>query len=85
MEGTTDNPIVSPNTFKLKESLNNKFKTEKRKLKDVIKNEIDNNGNSQQIDNPDYNKIVEWENVYTTEKELENLLIVFASIICVAS
>ena len=61
MEGTTDNPIVSPNTFKLKESLNNKFKTEKRKLKDVIKNEIDNNGNSQQIDNPDYNKIVEWE------------------------
>ena len=61
MEGTADEPIVSPNTFKLKESLNKEFKKEKRKLKDVIKNEFDNKENKQEIDNPDYNKIVEWE------------------------
>ena len=61
MEGTADNPIVSPNTFKLKESLNKEFKNEKRKLKDIIKNEFDNNEDSQPIDNPDYNKIIEWE------------------------
>ena len=61
MEGTTDDPIVSPNTFKLKESLNKEFKNEKRKLKDIIKNEFDNNEDSQPIDNPDYNKIIEWE------------------------
>lgn len=61
MEGTADNPIVSPNTFKLKESLNDEFKKEKRKLKDVIKKEFNNQDNTQEIENPDYNKIVEWE------------------------
>lgn len=62
MKGTVDNPDISYNTLKLRESLDKGFKKEKKKLKDVVKSEFGDKQSEQQIeDNPDYDSIIEWE------------------------
>ncbi len=62
MKGSVDNPDISYNTLKLRESLDEGFKKEKKKLKDVIKSEFGDKPFEQQIkDLPDYDSIIEWE------------------------
>jgi len=62
MKGTVDNPDISYNTLRLRESLDQGFKREKKELKEVIKNEFGNENNDKHIqDNPDYDNIIEWE------------------------
>lgn len=62
MEGTVDEPKISPNTFRLRESLGDGFKKEKKELKEVIKNQFGDTKNDQHIqDNPDYDNTIEWE------------------------
>ena len=62
MQGTVDNPQISYNTLRLRESLSDGFKKEKKELKDVIKNQFkDKNNDSHIQDNPDYDNIIEWE------------------------
>jgi hypothetical protein len=62
MKGTVDDPQILPNTFRLRESLSDGFKKEKKELKDVIKNQFEDQNNDKHIkDNPDYDNIIEWE------------------------
>jgi hypothetical protein len=62
MQGTVDNPQISYNTLRLRESLSDGFKKEKKELKDVIKNQFKDKNNDNHIqDNPDYDNIIEWE------------------------
>ncbi|MBL6657969.1 MAG: hypothetical protein ISR00_00035 [Flavobacteriales bacterium] len=62
MKGSVDNPEISYNTLKLRESLDKGFKKEKKKLKDVVKSEFGDKPSEQQIeDKPDYDSIIEWE------------------------
>ena len=62
MKGTVDDPEISYNTLKLRESLGEGFKKEKKELKDVIKNQFGDKNNDRHIkDNPDYDNIIEWE------------------------
>ena len=62
MKGSVDNPDISYNTLKLRESLDKGFKKEKKKLKDVVKSEFGDKPSEQQIeDKPDYDSIIEWE------------------------
>jgi hypothetical protein len=62
MKGSVDNPDISYNTLKLRESLVKGFKKEKKKLKDVVKSEFGDKPSEQQIeDQPDYDSIIEWE------------------------
>jgi hypothetical protein len=62
MKGSVDNPDISYNTLKLRESLDKGFKKEKKKLKDVVKSEFGDKPSEQQIeDQPDYDSIIEWE------------------------
>jgi hypothetical protein len=63
MSGTVDDPEISPGTIKLRESLNKKFKNEKKEFKNVVKKEFGKNSDEQQnqIENTDYNNIIEWE------------------------
>lgn len=62
MEGPVDDPKISYNTLRLRESLGDGFKKEKRELKEVIKNQFGDTKNDQHIqDNPDYNNTIEWE------------------------
>lgn len=62
MKGTVDDPQISYNTLRLRESLSDGFKKEKKELKDVIKNQFDDKDNDNHIQgNPDYDNIIEWE------------------------
>ena len=62
MKGTVDDPDISYNTLKLRESLDEGFRKEKRKLKEVVKSEFGDKQTEQHIkDNPDYDNIIEWE------------------------
>ena len=62
MKGTVDDPDISYNTLKLRESLEEGFRKEKRKLKEVVKSEFGDKQTEQHIkDNPDYDNIIEWE------------------------
>ena len=62
MKGTVDDPQISYNTLRLRESLSDGFKKEKKELKDVIKNQFDDKYNDNHIQgNPDYDNIIEWE------------------------
>lgn len=62
MKGTVDDPQISYNTLRLRESLSDGFKKEKKKLKDVIKNQFNDKDNDNHIQgNPDYDNIIEWE------------------------
>ncbi|MBL6663575.1 MAG: hypothetical protein ISP71_05655 [Flavobacteriales bacterium] len=62
MQGTVDDPQISYNTLRLRESLSDGFKKEKKELKDVIKNQFEDKDNDNHIQgNPDYDNIIEWE------------------------
>tara|TARA_B100001057_G_scaffold62114_1_gene55439 strand:+ start:531 stop:3023 length:2493 start_codon:yes stop_codon:yes gene_type:complete len=62
MQGTVDKPLISYNTLRLRESLSDGFKKEKKELKDVIKNQFKDKNNDNHIQgNPDYDNIIEWE------------------------
>ena len=62
MQGTVDDPQISYNTLRLRESLSDGFKKEKKELKDVIKNQFKDKNNDNHIQgNPDYDNIIEWE------------------------
>lgn len=66
MEGNVEEPIVSYNTLRLRESLSDGFKQEKKELKEVLQNELngydqENNTNKTLEESPDYNNILEWE------------------------
>jgi hypothetical protein len=62
MEGTVDDPKISYNTLRLRETLSDGFKKEKKELKEVIKNQFGDKELEQRIeDNPDYDSIIEWE------------------------
>ena len=62
MQGTVDDPQISYNTLRLRESLSDGFKKEKKELKDVIKNQFKYKNNDNHIQgNPDYDNIIEWE------------------------
>lgn len=62
MQGTVENPQISYNTLRLRESLSDGFKKEKKELKDVIKNQFKDKNNDNHIQgNPDYDNIIEWE------------------------
>ena len=62
MQGTIDDPQISYNTLRLRESLSDGFNKEKKELKDVIKNQFKNKNNDNHIQgNPDYDNIIEWE------------------------
>ena len=62
MQGTVDDPQISYNTLRLRESLSDGFKKEKKELKDVIKNQFEDKNNDNHIQgNPDYDNIIEWE------------------------
>ena len=53
---------IEYNTLKLRESLDEGFRKEKRKLKEVVKSEFGDKQTEQHIkDNPDYDNIIEWE------------------------
>ncbi len=65
MEGTIDDPKISHNTIRLRSSLKEGFKNEKKELKEILKNEFDGNTETENeglINNPDYDNIIEWEN-----------------------
>ncbi len=62
MEGTVDDPKISYNTLRLRESLSDGFKKEKKELRDIINNQFKNKINDNFIhDNPNYENIIEWE------------------------
>ncbi|MGB2138400.1 MAG: AsmA-like C-terminal region-containing protein [Flavobacteriales bacterium] len=62
MQGTVDDPQISYNTLRLRESLSDGFNKEKKELKDVIKNQFKDKNNDNHIQgNPDYDNIIEWE------------------------
>ena len=62
MQGTVDDPQISYNTLRLRESLSDGFKKEKKELRDVIKNQFkDKNNDNHLQSNPDYDNIIEWE------------------------
>ncbi|MBH83761.1 MAG: hypothetical protein CMP70_03700 [Flavobacteriales bacterium] len=62
MQGTVDDPQISYNTLRLRESLSDGFKKEKKELKEVIKNQFKDKNNDKHIkDNLDYDNIIEWE------------------------
>lgn len=62
MQGTVDDPQISYNTLRLRESLSDGFKKEKKELKDVIKNQFKDKNNDNHLQgNPDYDNIIEWE------------------------
>ena len=62
MEGTIDDPKISYNTLRLRESLSDGFKREKKELRDIIKNQFKHKKNDTYIyDNPEYENIIEWE------------------------
>ncbi|MFL2569564.1 MAG: AsmA-like C-terminal region-containing protein [Flavobacteriales bacterium] len=62
MQGTVDDPQISYNTLRLRESLSDGFKKEKKELKDVIKIQFKDKNNDNHIQgNPDYDNIIEWE------------------------
>lgn len=66
MGGTVDDPEVSYNTLRLRESLSDGFKAEKKELKEILQNEFNGYDQENNIDksldeNPDYNNILEWE------------------------
>ena len=62
MKGTVDDPQISYNTLRLRESLSDGFKKEKKELKDVIKSLLKDQKNNNHIQgNPDYDNIIEWE------------------------
>ena len=49
MQGTVDDPQISYNTLRLRESLSDGFKKEKKELKDVIKNQFKDKNNDNHI------------------------------------
>ena len=59
MKGNIDDPEISYNTLRLRESLSQGFKKEKKELKEIIKNQFNNN--EYIIEKPDYDNIIEWE------------------------
>ena len=62
MEGSVDDPKITPGTIKLGESLKEGFKNEKKEFKDILKNEFKKDKEDQhQIENTDYNNLIEWE------------------------
>jgi hypothetical protein len=67
MEGTVDDPKISYNTLRLRESLSEGFKQEKKELKDALKQEFgdydeQDNTDKNLNDSPDYNNLLEdWE------------------------
>ena len=62
MQGTLDEPQISYNTLRLRESLSDGFNKEKKELKEIIKNQFNDKNNDNHIrNNPDYDKIIEWE------------------------
>jgi len=62
MQGTVDDPQISYNTLRLRESLSDGFKKEKKELRDVIKNQFKDKNNDNHLQgNPDYDNIIEWE------------------------
>ena len=62
MEGPVDDPKITPGTIKLSESLKEGFKNEKKEFKDILKNEFKKDKeNRHQIENTDYNNLIEWE------------------------
>ena len=62
MEGSVDDPKVTPGTIKLGESLKKGFKKEKKEFKNILKNEFNKDKNKdQEIENTDYNNLIEWE------------------------
>lgn len=62
MEGTVEDPKITPGIIKLGESLKEGFKKEKREFKNILKDEFNKNkANKQEIENTDYNNLIEWE------------------------
>ena len=62
MQGTVDDPQISYNTLRLRESLSDGFNKEKKELKEVIKNQFKDKNNDKHIkNNLDYDNIIEWE------------------------
>ena len=62
MQGTVDDPQISYNTLRLRESLSDGFNKEKKELKEVIKNQFKDKNNDKYIkNNLDYDNIIEWE------------------------
>jgi len=62
MRGTVDNPKITPGTIKLRESLKEGFKKEKKEFKNILKKEFNKNkSNEQEVENTDYNNLIEWE------------------------
>ena len=62
MQGTVDDPLISYNTLRLRESLSDGFNKEKKELKEVIKNQFKDKNNDKHIkNNLDYDNIIEWE------------------------
>jgi hypothetical protein len=62
MSGTVDNPKITPGTIKLRESLKEGFKKEKKEFKNILKKEFNKNkSNEQEVENTDYNNLIEWE------------------------
>ena len=62
MKGSVDDPIITPGTVKLRESLNKEFKKEKKEFKDVLKSEFKKDKQKEiENTNTDYNNIIEWE------------------------
>ena len=62
MKGSVDDPVITPGTVKLRESLNKEFKKEKKEFKDVLKSEFKKDKQKEiENTNTDYNNIIEWE------------------------
>lgn len=62
MEGSVDDPKVTPGTIKLRESLKNGFKKEKKEFTNILKREFKKEKDKdQEIENTDYNNLIEWE------------------------
>ena len=63
MTGTVDNPKISFNFNRVRKSVNDRIKRQKKEIKDAINQEFDknSNSNSELEKTPDYNNIIDWE------------------------
>ena len=63
MTGTVDNPKISFNFNRVRESVNEGVEKQKQEIKDAFDQEFDKEkNNTQELENtPDYNNIIEWE------------------------
>ena len=63
MTGTVDDPKISFNFNRVRQSVNEGIDKQKQEIKDAFDQEFDNekNSNSELEKTPDYNNIIEWE------------------------